>query len=381
MKNFLYVNPKGQPVSFHSYSGSEDFAYCPRKYELKRIVGWSEKEINAALPFGNAVEAAVRHHHEHGDGAAERFDREWAAALKDPKNKGMGFSKVEVDAENLAIIGREMIQLYVLRLPDFPFYGDGIKFQMERRLEVFPDDPQLSGITFTAYLDMLVRLKENDETCVIDCKTSGARIPDYIMLDPQLQAYSWIEKCLNVGFLWFQKVNRTIEKGSSVTLLQDYEGVPVGTSGVVLKTDHDPLGLPMAWIGSETKLEQMDKDFPPRKKSADVLAAKDDWLLKNAKLVPQKFLTRQQVHVRIAKVPKKLADDRGQSIGNDIARIHQASQENFFAQSGGVRYPNEKCPYCPFRGICSGDDRLRDEILTRKQTDDLEAIFGKESND
>jgi hypothetical protein len=376
-KNSLYVNSKGYEVTYHSYSGSEDYNFCPRKYELKRIVGWTEKELNAALAFGNAIEAAVRHHHGHGSGAAERFDKEWEAALKDPKNKDMVFSKVEVDAENLAIVGREMIQLYALRLPNFPYYGNGIQFQMERRLEVFPNDPQLSGITFTAYLDMLVKLKENDEKCVLDCKTSGARIPDWIMLDPQLQAYSWVEKCPNVGFLWFQKVSRTVEKGSDVTVLL---GEHAGMDGIVLQVeDDDPIKLPAAWVATEEKLKQMDALFPPRKKSAEVLAAKSDWLLQNAKLIPFSSLTRQRVHVRLATIPKKLSDDRGQSIGNDIARIHQSSEENFFPQLGGVRYPSEKCPYCCMRGICAGDDRLRDEILTRKQTDDLGIVLGKDS--
>lgn len=371
----LFINSKGYPVSRHSYSGSSDFNHCPRFYELKRIIGWQEREQRAALPFGNAIEAAVRHHHENnGTGGPERFDREWARIMADPKNKDMTYSKLEGDAENLARIGHEMLQLYALKVKDFPYEETGIIFQADRRIEVFPDT-DLAGIEFIAYLDMIVTLKETGEKCIIDCKTSGTKIPDYIVLDPQLQSYAWVEKNPNVGFLWFQKVSRSVETGSEVAPLC---GQKAGVSLIVLKTDEDELGAPAHWLGSEKQREEMNKKFPPKQKSQAVLTAKDQWLHANAIRVLESNLTKQAVHVRISKVSKKLADDRGRSIGNDIVQIHAASEDNFFPQQGGVRFPNEKCPRCPMRGICSGDDKVRDDLLVLSQPNDFDILLRKE---
>jgi hypothetical protein len=57
--------------------------------------------------------------------------------------------------------------------------------------------------------------------------------------------------------------------------------------------------------------------------------------------------------------------------------IAQATEKDFFPMQSGVRYPNEKCPNCPMRGICANKPELRDMLLARKQVDELE--FGKES--
>ena len=73
----LYINPKGFAVTRHSYSGSDEFNFCPRKYQLHREGGWQERGQRAAMEFGNAIEAAVRHHHERSDDAVERFIKEW----------------------------------------------------------------------------------------------------------------------------------------------------------------------------------------------------------------------------------------------------------------------------------------------------------------
>lgn len=372
----LYINSKGYPVTRHSYSGSSDFQFCPRKYELGRIIGWQEREQRAALPFGNAIEAAVRHHHENGNGGAERFDREWARVLADPKNKDMTYSKLEGNAKNLAKIGHEMLQLYALKVKTFPYEETGITFQADRRIEVFPDS-DLAGIEFIAYLDMIVTLKDSGEKCIIDCKTSGTKIPDYIVLDPQLQSYSWVEKNPNVGFLWFQKVTRSIEKGSEVCPLRGYKA---GVSLVVLKMDKDELGVPAHWVGSEAQSEEMDKKFPPKQKSVSALAAKDDWLQTHAMRVLESDLTKQKVNIRVAKIPLKLSQDRGKAIGNDIIQIHSASSANFFPQQGGIRFPNEKCPSCCMRGICSGDDKIRDELVQLNIPNDFEIVLSEKGS-
>lgn len=359
-KPCLYIGHHGHSVTRHSYSGSSDFQFCPRRYELKRVIGWREKGVRAAQAFGECIERAVRYYHEQDKkDTVEFFTTDWKQTSKDPKYAGMTYSDNEVDFETLMQTGIEMMQLYALRIKDFPYEETGILFQADRRLEI------VDGIEFVAYLDMVVHLK-NGERGILDCKVSGAKIPDFVVLDPQLQSYSWVEKCPNVGFLWFQKIGRGIKKGSEVTLLDS------GNVGVVIKVETDDFGT-RYWVGSAKVEEEMDKLFPSNKKSKEVLDAKQKWISEHAALVQEKLLTKQLVQVRMAKVPLKMAQERGRGIAQDVADIRSASAANFFPQEGGIRFPNDKCLHCEMRGICSGDDEVRDKLV-QISTDELDLI-------
>lgn len=342
-KSHLYVNKDGYPVTRHSYSGSSDFSFCARKYELSRIIGWKEKEQRAAMEFGTCIELAVRYFHENGSGAVEYFRKLWRDTVSLEKNKNMTYSKVEVDAENLEQIGTEMIQLYQLRVKDFPYEQDGVAFQVNRSKEILPNT-DLAGIEFVAYLDMLVNLKDGGAKAILDCKVSGSKIPDFLVLDPQLQSYAWIEETPYVGFLWFEKITRGMKKGSSVTRLD------TGESAIVVKVEKDDFGARIYTVPDEkTPVE-------------------------NAVLIPEELLTKQKVCVRITKISQRLIDERGRAIQQDIRRIHEASENNFFPQEGSIRFP-EKCPSCVMRGICSGDDELRDKLVQLGTKNDSEISF------
>ena len=65
-KPHLYVNSKGYPVTRHSYSGGDAFQFCPQKYYLERVQGWSERQERAASKFGIALEAGVTFWHQRG---------------------------------------------------------------------------------------------------------------------------------------------------------------------------------------------------------------------------------------------------------------------------------------------------------------------------
>ena len=342
-KASLYVNSQGFPVTRHSYSGSSDFSYCAKKYELSRIVGWKEKEIRAAQEFGTCIELAVRYFHENDMDPCDYFCQTWRDVVSLEKNKNMTYSKVEVDAENLEQIGIEMLQLYQFRVKEFPYEFDGIAFQVNRSKEILPNT-DLAGIEFVAYLDMLANLKSSEGKLILDCKVSGAKIPDFLVLDPQLQSYAWIEQTPHVGFLWFEKVTRGMKKGSQVTRLD------TGETAFVIKIEEDDFGK-RVYVGSSEKTAE-----------------------ENATIVPEELLTKQKVYVRIAKIPQKLIDERGRAIQQDVRRIHEASENNFFPQEGSIRFP-EKCPICPYRGICSGDDELRDKLVQLDTKNDSTIYF------
>src|ERR1035437_6955600 len=108
MKPHLYINSKGYFVTRHSYSGSTSFNFCPRKYYLERVQGWSEKQERAAMKFGIALEAGVTYWHQRGMDtiqAVSEFVRLWS----EHKDKPLIYSKPEKDWESMSLTGQELI--------------------------------------------------------------------------------------------------------------------------------------------------------------------------------------------------------------------------------------------------------------------------------
>ena len=84
MKPHLYINSKGYFVTRHSYSGSDSFNYCAKKYYLERVQGWSEKTERSSKHFGIALEKAITFYHQRGlnvSAAVAEFVRRDAIAV------------------------------------------------------------------------------------------------------------------------------------------------------------------------------------------------------------------------------------------------------------------------------------------------------------
>ena len=96
MKPHLYINSKGYFVTRHSYSGSDSFTYCARKYYLERVQGWTEKIQRSSTHFGTALEKAITFWHQHRQdtaAAVAEFVRLWAAH----NDKPYTYSKTDKD--------------------------------------------------------------------------------------------------------------------------------------------------------------------------------------------------------------------------------------------------------------------------------------------
>src|SRR3990167_9323184 len=159
----LYTSPKGKLVTIHSYTSGQDYKKCPRYYKEKKIVGWKEKEQKAAFKFGNCIEDSIRFFHESGmkaGSAGEEFTRLW---LKHKENKELVYTDKEGSWEDMHQMGVEMLALYEIRLPSLPIYKP--QFQLQFKKEVFPNS-ELSGIEFTAWIDMLVRRPESEQMVI-----------------------------------------------------------------------------------------------------------------------------------------------------------------------------------------------------------------------
>jgi hypothetical protein len=380
----LYVNSKGYEVTRHSYSGGDSFNYCARKYYLERVQGWQEKQERAASKFGIALEHAVTFWHQRGmdtAAAVEDFKRCWA----EHKDKEYIYSKPEKDWASMELTGCELVRLYAVKYPTFPYIvtNPNDNFQVNENFEVFPGS-KLAGIEFTAYIDLRANIKKTQpqplpmfpvspevgDPIIIDIKTSGKDIPELLVLDPQLRSYSWVKNIPLVAFLWFRKMGREISKGDRATMLENWAGLTAGTDVVVMGTDE--LGV---YVTVDSKHEEeMNKLFIGKSKAVET--ARAAYIATNSKYVTETVLTKQRVQFKMARITKESADDIGRSIKRDVINIVSANEKNFWPMQSGVRFPNEKCPNCAMRGICSDNMELRDALVTRKQQDNLD--FGSD---
>jgi hypothetical protein len=381
-KPHLYVNSKGYLVTHHSYSGGDSFNYCARKYYLERVQGWAEKQERAAMKFGIALEAGVTFWHQRGQNAlaaVAEFQRLWA----EHKDKELIYSKVEKDWASLNQTGAELIQLYTLRYPNLPYVVSSPKdsFQVCEPFEVFPGT-KLAGIEFTSYLDLVAQIKEGVEgvdytkftpgaDLIIDIKTSAKDVPELTVLDPQLRSYAWVKVNPYVAFLWFRKMGRTISRGDTATTLVNTAGMAAGTDVTVMATDD--FGV---WVTpDERNYTAMSVTFIGEAKA--VKLARQAYVEGQSHHVIESAITKQRVQFKMAVITPESQEDIGRSIKRDVINIAAANEKGFWPMQSGVRFPNEKCPMCAMRGICSENPELRDTLVTRKQIEEID--FGTES--
>ena len=400
---FLYVNSKGFEVTRHSYSASDTYKFCAQKYKLARVDGWTEKVKNASQQFGIAIEDAIRFYHETDldlPAALNKFATDWAVHKADTE---LHYTDTEKNWESLNLSGRELLQLYALRLPSLPILTNPVpKFQVQYSKEVFPGT-KLAGIEFIAYVDMIAHAKSipaRDKNgniipyahtsvvhpkILIDIKTSGVALdttPGILALDQQLRTYAWVTDIETVAFLWLVKTNRSIEKGSWVSLLADAGKFRAGDRAVVIKYQEakeaepaDPEKLKSkpkpaipeeTWIVHHTSvIEEMISRCGGGQTKAEK-EARDIFIRENATLVPKENLTKQRVQFETANISLADRAEAATSVGHDIAQIVHANEQNYWPKNGGVRFPNNRCGFCAYRGICLNNSELRDQLVERK---------------
>lgn len=365
----LYINSRGFPVTRHSYSGSSSFNHCARKYYLERIAGWKDKsmEKSASMAFGRVMETAVTFYHSglSLNKAWEFFDAEWTKH----RELDLDYSAKLGSWEDLWCTGNEMLRLYNLLYPKMPFEITGhTNFQVEKIWEVFPNT-DFSGIELRCYLDILAKLKEGrfadakTDKVILDMKVSTTACPSFVSLDPQLRTYSMVTKYPVVGFLWFQICSRTLEKGTEVVLLEDAGSFKPLDDVVVLSLHEDEKSVYITSSVNYKKFQEI--------KGQNVVAKEErlKFIADYGTLVPVSAITRQKIEVSLAVVSDDSREDIRKQVEQDIIRIHNASETDFWPQQGGVRYPNNKCVTCCMRGICSGNEKLRDNLLERNSED------------
>lgn len=382
---YLYVNAKGKEVQSHSYSGGDTLKFCPAKYKLSRIDGWQEREkdLKASLKFGIAMESALRFHHENGmAGGPEEFVRLWTV-FKDMAD--MKFTPVEHNWENLLLDGVELLKLYHIRLPLLPIdLSVAPTFQVKYWKELFPGT-ELAGIEFVAYVDMVCRSKDDfGDALGVDIKTSGMAFDsteNIASLDQQLRTYAWVTGIQNWAFLNLQKCGRSLERGSHVSLLEPVGEFWPGKTGVVIKYQEyepaeaadpaKPKSKPSPEVPEELWIVESDEVIQEmllqcgKGQKKEEKEAREAFIRANATLVPKTFVTKQRVQFVRAHIGVEEQLEAARQVGQDVAQIVHHNEQNFWPRTGGIRYPNTKCPTCPYRGICLDNKELRDQFLFR----------------
>jgi hypothetical protein len=353
MSNHLYLNYKNRPVTSHSYSGGVTFRFCKRRYKLERKDGWRQKENNAATHFGDCVEtAAIYHVNNKNSGGIEHFVFQWNK-FKDDKT--LHYTDKEKSWEDMLRMGQHMLRLFEIWWPTSGITNP--KFQLQYKKEVFPGNQTYSGLEFTSYVD--IRADYKGKPLVVDVKTASLALPEnpvMLRLDAQLPDYAWVTGIPDIAFLNFVKGGASFEKGDRVTQLVD------GKEFIVAFADEK----------TNSALVLTAKLY--EKYAAEVEGIKGN-ALKEIKerytnpclggpMTPIDDLTKCRLQFLTTTVSAAMIAEAGQIEGQNMVDIKTAEDTNNWPQDGkGIRFPNNKCTFCPMAGICTGDDKLRDETL------------------
>lgn len=390
---FLYINSKGQPWRKHSYSAGTTYDQCPMKYYLQKVMGWREKDNKARFQLGKAFETAIQHYHENnGEGAIERFKREWET---NKDNKELKYTKVEKDWATCLRAGTEAIKLYILRQPSLPIpIGGQTLFQREFAKEVFPNDPNYGEIEDAGKLDiiayvapdhpLLPRLDWKPEygpfrPLIVDIKTSGVDFPDQYGLaayDIQLRRYSWLSGIRDVALLVWVKKGHNLQKGSSVTLLEDAGMFKAGQEAVIAQVDD----LEVILVANDFMIEEMEKaqGKKPDGKTDQTKVAKerrDVWLQQFGVKASIEIITKQRLQFNAGYVTIESANDAGLIAARQIVNIVNAFKSNQWENKFGIRYPSDDRSDPYFRAFVMGDEAFRNENFTKSDGAELDDLF------
>lgn len=385
---FLYINAKGQPWKKHSYSAGNTFDQCPLKYKLQKVLGWKEKNNKARFELGRAFEAAIQFYHENrGDlkAAIANFDTAWQTFAD---NKELQYTKVEKDWAQCSRIAHDWLKLYAIRQPHLPIpLGGQCVFQREYAKEVFPGDPNYGEIEDAGKLDIVAFVEPDHQMLpklnwlpeygafrpiIVDIKTAGTDFPDQYGIaayDTQLRRYSWLSGIRDVALLWFVKKGLTIQKGYSVTLLEDAGLMKAGAEAVVAMTEDEGIWL----LPNDFMVEEMErvqgKKNGKTEQTNEAKKRRDAWLEENGTFTSEEAVTKQRLQFNAGFVTVESAEDAGKIAQKQIINIVQAWQSQNYPNTFGVRYPHDDRTDPYFRAFVLNDKQFKESNFTKSDED------------
>jgi hypothetical protein len=396
---FLYIRPDGKPHRKHSYSAGTVADHCLYKYYLQRILGWREINNFARFEFGKAFETAIQYYHENQAdlaGSIAKFDEMWAPF----QTTELVYTKVEKDWYQCRRIAVDWLKLYSIRQPNLPIpIGGHTLFQKEFSKEVFPNDPNYGEIEDLGKLDivsfvepghpMLPKLDWKVEygafrPLVVDIKTSGKDFPEQYGMaafDAQLRRYSWLTGIRDVALLWFVKKSPTVQKGYSVTLLEDTGYMKAGAEAVVAQVTDEGIWL----LANDTVIEEMEKVQGHKngkiEQTKEAKARRDAWLAANGTFAYETSITKQRLQFNAGFVTTQSAEDAGKIAGNQIVKIVNAWHTKTYPNTFGVRFPHDDTNDPYFRAFVLNDEMYRNQSFTKADEGTLDDLFKEEDDE
>lgn len=362
--SYLYKNYKGNEIKHVSHSSGGLYSFCRRKFKLEKIDGWKEKGERAALAFGKCIEDSIQYFHDNGckpEDALDQFSGKWEKW----RDQELIYTDQEGNFSELGQMGKEMMRLYEIVSPTLPIRNP--KWQLEFRKQLWPGT-ELSEIEFLAYVDLLSILEDGTKL-IVDIKTAKSPVDltsNMLAMDQQLRSYAWVSGVPEVGFMCFVKAKASIKKGDTITLLSGSFEHPAGIQMEAFKCDKE---TDLLYMGLPENVRLLDEELEPisGKGSTEAKNAVIASYLADLRLIvqPKSAVTKTRLQFIRARVPETEFVGIGQTIGHRVRQIQYSSENNFFPQDGGCKFPDAKCGWCSYRGICLGDNNLRDAMLVQ----------------
>ncbi len=88
--------------------------------------------------------------------------------------------------------------------------------------------------------------------------------------------------------------------------------------------------------------------------------------------------TKQRLQFAAVRLSQADMDEIGRDVAQTTVEMVRAHQEGYYPKLAGVRFPNQKCPFCPMRWICLGNSEKRDELLSKRSEEWLDGVFDVE---
>lgn len=352
----FYETPQGKPVQSFSHTQYALSKFCPRKYILMRHFGWRQWPPPANLEFGKCIEAAIRAFYEAGLPPGLSFPEQWAQ-FKDTK---LDYSDDDKDWEHLDSVGRELMRVFAaiagsldISQPKFYEYRSRLKkdFLPGSALDCIPD-----------FIDWPTpHPKWGEGARLVDIKTSAAPYkaePEGLpAFDEQLRVQSWVTGIERVAFLVFVKsgTELTQRKGRQATLLADIPGLAKAGATVTLAEapkDHK-------WARELKEQGLLLVDFGNGHTTFVPVAAS---ILSGARI--------QLIEARIdsdeAAATMSLIAEEAKQVASrwEIFHALPSTEIALYPQRPGMRFPDDKCSWCPMLGLClKRPDLVKERII------------------
>jgi hypothetical protein len=205
---------------------------------------------------------------------------------------------------------------------------------------------------------------------VVDIKTAklGLNLDENMLsLDPQLRRYAWVTGIRDVAFLWLIKARTdSFKKGDTVTLLEKGLEWGPGSQMLIVKYDAD---TEVAYVSDEETVRKMDEELGAisGKGSTEAKTKVFSTYVSAEKIavMRREQITKTKIQFIPAQIPEEDIPEIGDAVGHEVVSIMDADKNNRWIKDGGVRFPNNQCVWCSYRGICTNNAALRDELLVQ----------------